>query len=336
MLGDLEYGVCLLMWEAVADQGNVDVQYNLGMMYEEIDVDSSLFEAFRWYSRAAECSHTLAIYRLGQLYETGRGVHQNDAKAIECYQVARYLGNSNALYQLGLIYHYGKGTSLNTDKAIDYYTQAAEKGNSVAQFTLGQLFEEGKLFLKNTLEAVKWYSISRSQGNEKALHWLHNYYDKAFFSGTFYSKQFRILSQIIEFNNNRNRRQNNELLGEVNYKLGLMYLYGRGTEQDDEKALARFRMSTKLCDNDTARFYSEIVYKDISASFIEEYLKKLNMFEAAIEQLDLEDIYELGLIYYHGVKDIYKSEIIIKPNHARSSSYLKLIVKEKLSGKMNQ
>jgi hypothetical protein len=72
------------------------------------------------------------------------------------------------------------------------------------------------------------------------------------------------------------------------------------------------------------------------------YLKKLDMFEAAIEQLDLEDIYELGLIYYHGVKctskDIYTHEYktIVNPDHVRSSSYFKMIVKEKLSGKMSQ
>jgi hypothetical protein len=43
---------------------------------------------------------------------------------------------------------------------------------------------------------------------------------------------------------------------------------------------------------------------DIAASLTKEYLKKVDMFEKAVEQLDLEDIYELGLIYYHGVKQI--------------------------------
>jgi hypothetical protein len=124
----------------------------------------------------------------------------------------------------------------------------------MAQFTLGQLFEEGTLFLKDTLEAVKWYSISRTQGNEKARNWLHNYYDEAYFSGDFYSRRFHIFSQIIEFND-LNHCQNNTLVGEVNYKIGNMYLYDYGTEQDYKKALACFRMSTKLCNDDTARFF---------------------------------------------------------------------------------
>jgi TPR repeat protein len=341
MPGELEYASCFGMWESVANQGNVDLQYNLGILFEETGIDSSLSEAATWYSRAVKSSHSLAVYRLGRLYETGRGVHQDDTKAIKYYQIASGLGNTDALYQLGIIYQYGKGTSPNANKAIVYYTQAAERGSTMAQFTLGQLFEEGTLFLKNTLEAVKWYSISRTQGNEKARNWLHNYYDESYISGSFYSRRFHILSQIIEFND-LNHRQNNKLVGEVNYKIGHMYLYGYGTEQNYKKALACFRMSTKLCNDDTARFFSEIAYKDIFALLTEEYLKKLDMFEAAVEQLDLEDIYELGLIYYHGVKcaskDIYTHEhkTIINPDHVRSSSYFKMIVKEKLSGKMSQ
>jgi TPR repeat protein len=65
MAGELEYSSCLQMWRAVSDQGNVELQYILGKMYEEVGTDSSLSEAAKWYFRAAECSHTLAVYHLG-------------------------------------------------------------------------------------------------------------------------------------------------------------------------------------------------------------------------------------------------------------------------------
>jgi TPR repeat protein len=168
MTDGLEYSSCLQMWKTVADQGNVELQYSLGKIYEKVGTDSSLSEAAGWYSRAAECFHTLSIYHLGRLYETGRGVHQDYLQAIKYYEIASNLGNTDALYQLGTIYRHGKGTRLDTNKAIGYITQAAEKGNKVAQFTLGQLFEEGKLLSKNILEAVKWYSMSRSCVNDNA------------------------------------------------------------------------------------------------------------------------------------------------------------------------
>jgi TPR repeat protein len=143
-------------------------------------------------------------------------------------------------------------------------------------------------------------------------------------------------------NSSKNQHQNNEFLGEVNYKLGLLYFYGYGTKLDYKKALKCFRESTKLCDNDDVRFFSEIIYEDISVSFTEEYLKKLAMFEAVTEQLDLEDMYELGLIYYHGINSISgennTNEIsnIIKSDRVKSSMYFRIIVEGKLSGKISQ
>jgi TPR repeat protein len=340
--GELEYPSCLQMWEAVAGQGNVELQFNLGMMHEETSVYSNPYEAARWYSRAAECSHTLAIYHLGRLYETGRGVHQDYLQAIKYYKIARDLGNRDALYQLGIIYQHGKGTRPDTEKAIDYYTKAAEKGNAMAQFTLGQLFEKGKLVSKSILEAVKWYSMSRSYGNDNAHNWLYNNYDQEYSSDAFYNGHYHILSQIVEINSNKHRHHNNEFLGEVNYKLGFMYLYGYGTKLDYKKALQCFRDSTKLCDNDKTRFFSEIIYKDIPASFIAEYLEKMDMFQAVTKELDLEDIYELGLIYYHGVNTISGDENtnevrnIITSDCSKSSKYFRIIVKGQLSGKVGQ
>jgi TPR repeat protein len=342
MFGGLKYPSCLQMWEAVADQGNVEIQFNLGMMHEEVGADLSLSEAVRWYSRAAEYSHTLAIYHLGRLYEAGRGVHQDYLQAIKYYKIARNLGNTDALYQLGIIYEHGKGTSLNNNKAIDYYTQAAEKGSTLAQFTLGRLSEEGKLVSNSILEAVKRYSISNAQGNDNAHHRLYDYYDEEHSNDAFYKRQFYILSQIVEVNSDKNGHQNNELLGEVNYKLGLLYLYGYGTKLDYEEALKCFRKSTKLCDNDDARFFSEILYKDIPASFTEEYLKKVTMFEAVAEELDLKDIYELGLIYYHGVNSISEvgntneTQVIISTDHEKSLMYFKMVVNGQLSGSIGQ
>jgi TPR repeat protein len=119
-----------------------------------------------------------------------------------------------------------------------------------------------------------------------------------------------------------------------------MYFYGYGTKLDYKKAQKSFRESTKLCDNNAAQFFSEITYNNMPSSYTEEYWKKVDMFEAAVEQLDIEDIYELGLIYYHGLKRITKnsksdeSHIIISLYHDKLSRYFRMIVNEDLSGKI--
>jgi hypothetical protein len=63
------------------------------------------------------------------------------------------------------------------------------------------------------------------------------------------------------------------------------------------------------------------------------------MFETAIEQLTVEEIYELGIAYYRGIYsdggDKDKTCVFVEPDHLKSVNYFKMIKKEKLSGKFN-
>ncbi|MCF0198250.1 MAG: sel1 repeat family protein [Bacteroidaceae bacterium] len=55
-------------------------------------------QAFNLFSQAAETGNAGAIRSLASLYETGWGVEQSDAKALELYQKARTLGDKYAQY----------------------------------------------------------------------------------------------------------------------------------------------------------------------------------------------------------------------------------------------
>ena len=61
-----------------AKQGNVDAQYNLGVMYAiGQDVPQDDAQAVQWYQKAAEQGDAKAQYNLGVMYEEGKGVRQN-------------------------------------------------------------------------------------------------------------------------------------------------------------------------------------------------------------------------------------------------------------------
>jgi TPR repeat protein len=53
-----------------------------------------------WYRRAAEKGNSSAMFNLGRMYERGRGVGQDIAKAKELYQKAAAKGNSDARARL--------------------------------------------------------------------------------------------------------------------------------------------------------------------------------------------------------------------------------------------
>ena len=62
----------------LAERGNVQAQFNLGMMYENGQgVRQDDAEALRWYRKAAEQGYAKAQYNLGLMYANGHGVHQD-------------------------------------------------------------------------------------------------------------------------------------------------------------------------------------------------------------------------------------------------------------------
>ena len=62
----------------LAEQGNADAQFNLGLMYYDGQgVRQDYAEALRWYRKAAEQGYAKAQYNLGLMYANGHGVHQD-------------------------------------------------------------------------------------------------------------------------------------------------------------------------------------------------------------------------------------------------------------------
>ena len=62
----------------LAERGNAQAQFNLGMMYENGQgVRQDYAEALRWYRKAAEQGYAKAQYNLGLMYANGHGVHQD-------------------------------------------------------------------------------------------------------------------------------------------------------------------------------------------------------------------------------------------------------------------
>ena len=132
--GDFE--AALQEWRPLAEQGDADVQFNLGLMYNR-----------------------------------GKGVPQDYVEAVKWYRLAAEAGDANAQNNLGFMYQNGQGVSQDYAEAVKWWRLAAEQGNASAQNNLGFMYDAGDGVLQDNVMAHMWYNIASDNGNSKAGEW---------------------------------------------------------------------------------------------------------------------------------------------------------------------
>lgn len=77
-----DYQAAVKLWQPLAEKGQVDAQYNLGVMYYSGDgVKQDYVEAAKWLRMAAQQGDKQAQYYMGSMYLNGEGVKQSESEA---------------------------------------------------------------------------------------------------------------------------------------------------------------------------------------------------------------------------------------------------------------
>ena len=87
-------------------------------------------------------------------YANGRGVPEDDAKAVYWYRKAAEQGIAKAQSNLGLMYDNGEGVSEDDAKAVYWYRKSAERGHAKAQYNLGLMYDNGYGVSEDDAKAV--------------------------------------------------------------------------------------------------------------------------------------------------------------------------------------
>jgi hypothetical protein len=84
-------------WRPLAELGDAEAQYNLGVMYDQgASVDQNLGKAASWYRKAAEQGFIDAQTNLGMMYYRGEGVPSDRTEAARWFQLAADKGDAEA------------------------------------------------------------------------------------------------------------------------------------------------------------------------------------------------------------------------------------------------
>ena len=94
---------------------------------QRLYAEDKFAEAVRWYRLAAEAGDAEAQFDLGFMYDTGRGVPQDDAEAVRWYRLAADQGYFRALNNLGGMYGTGAGVPQDWVQAHMWYNLSASR-----------------------------------------------------------------------------------------------------------------------------------------------------------------------------------------------------------------
>jgi uncharacterized protein len=149
----------------LADRGNAEAQYRVGLMYEfGRGYPADKAQGIVWFRKSADQGNAAAQQELGIIYATGDGVPKDDAQAVAWFQKAAKAGNAAAQFNLGLMVAKGTGVRRDDAQAVALFRKSAAQGFTAAQFRLGVAYEKGEGVQQNLLLAYACYAIAARDG----------------------------------------------------------------------------------------------------------------------------------------------------------------------------
>ena len=166
-------------FRALAEKGNVDAQFRLGLMYDTGEgVTKNDAEALKWLHRAAGRGHPRAQLVLGIRHWKGDGVRQDYTLAKALLGRAAAQGDGDAEKFLGYMYFHGKGVPQDYPRAVNWFGRAAARGDANAQFEIGIMYYTGEGLAQNFRLAAKWVGLSARRGHASAQALFGSMYER--------------------------------------------------------------------------------------------------------------------------------------------------------------
>ena len=104
----------------------------------------------------AEAGDAETQLELGWMYQTGRGIGQDDAQAVQWYLKAAEQGLASAQCNLGMMYMEGRGVERDAREAVDWFHRAAAQGHASGYYNLGLAYVNGDGVPQDVDEAIRW------------------------------------------------------------------------------------------------------------------------------------------------------------------------------------
>ncbi|MBR7074301.1 MAG: SEL1-like repeat protein [Oscillospiraceae bacterium] len=286
------YEKALEWYEKAADAGSAGALYKIGEMYEDgRGVTQDYKKALAYYTQAADAGSSSAMFQLGRMAELGRGMTTDYEQAFLWYQKAAEAGHKMAMNNLAAFYQKGLGTTQDYSKSMEWLRKAASVGESLAMFNIGVLYENGFGVEQDYYEAAAWYQKAVDAGNTNAMLSLAFLYEKGKGVSQNYEKAMKYYLEASDEGN-----------AKAQYSIGELYYSGHGVEKDFKKASEWF---LKSAENGLAEAMCRmgILYEN-GKGVPQDYKKAMEWYLEAVEAGQGKTLgiacYNIGKLYERG------------------------------------
>ncbi|GAA5795863.1 hypothetical protein HPULCUR_001225 [Helicostylum pulchrum] len=135
-----------------ANRGNLNAQYNIGVLYSRADVKYNL--TLSWYLKAAKKGHILAQYNVGVSYEKGYGVGVDYYTSLYWYFKAAEQGYLDAKTRFVGLYGRINGVKQDYNVVREWVTKVVKGGNVGTE--------------QDCIDSMRWFEKSLENGYEPA------------------------------------------------------------------------------------------------------------------------------------------------------------------------
>ena len=228
-------------YEEAGNYGNADALFKMGNLYDTGQgfYEQNHREAAGYYKRAAEFSgQTEAQFRLAEMYQKGEGVAQKISEAVKYYEKAAQQGHMQAQIELAKIYRDRDGNFYQPRKAVYYLKKAVTKNNPEAQYLLGLCYEFGAGIAQSSSSAFEYYDLAAKQNHPAAQYRLARCYREQ----KNYTEAIKLL-----------RKSANQDYAPAQYLLGYSLEFGEGAETNEYEADKWYRKAANQGNKDAAK-----------------------------------------------------------------------------------
>lgn len=165
-----DYRSAVRDWTTAAGQGNGAAMYNLGVMsLTGRGVAKDPAAAARWFKASADAGHSGGMVNWALCRLNGFGTGQDEADGVRWLRQAADRGSANAMGMLAEVYLRGRGAAPDARQAASWLQKAVDAGDGPSIAQLGELYERGEGVARDPRRAFGLYQRAAVAGDTDAM-----------------------------------------------------------------------------------------------------------------------------------------------------------------------